>query len=216
MTNSKSGPPELPNCEDPNVILVRNLALDRIGPGPFEPVTGWRHVGAVITDAVLQAGMRYTTVKQRVDGLVKQWPDASTLAGFRRRIQSEGLSEVLDWSGKKLDTIAALTDRLSSEVVDGRSLDTVADLRIWLTDPENPPSLRTIKGIGAKTENYLCSVSGLSAVAIDVHLRSFAAEAGVRERSYLELRRLYEATAHCMGVDAGALDHAVWEYCSTR
>lgn len=216
MTNPTSGTPELPNCDDPDVMLLRNLIIVHIGPGPFEPVTGWRHVGAVITDAVLQAGMRYKTVKQRVDGLIKQWPDANTLAGFRRRIQSEGLSGVLDWRGKKLYTIAALTERLSSEVVDGHTLDTVADLRAWLTDPKNPPSLRSIKGVGAKTENYLLSVSGLSAVAIDVHLRSFAREAGVRERRYLELRRLYEATAQCMGIDAGALDHAVWEYCSTR
>jgi hypothetical protein len=170
----------------------------------------------VITDAVLQAGMRYRTVKLRVDGLIRQWPDACTLAGFRRRIGSEGLSGVLDWRGKKLDTIAALADRLSSEVVDGHPIDTVADLRAWLTGPDNPPSLRTIKGVGAKTESYLCSVAGLSAVAIDVHLRTFAREAGVSERSYSLLRALYETTAQCMGVDAGALDHAVWEYCSTR
>lgn len=207
---------EPPDCDHPDVVLLRELVVDRLGPGPFEPVTGWDHVGAVITDAVLQAGMRYKTVKQRVDGLIREWPDASTLAGFRRRIQSEGLCEVLDWRGKKLTTIAALVDRLSSEVVDGHILDTVADLRAWLTEPNNPPSLRVIKGIGPKTQNYLSSVSGLSAVAIDVHLRGFALEAGVREQSYSKLRALYEATARCMSVDAGALDHAVWEYCSTR
>ena len=69
---------------DPVTLLVTHV--DKVlGPGPFVAATGWPHMGAVLCDAVLQAGIGYdAVVKPAVLRLQADWPDADTLTGFRR------------------------------------------------------------------------------------------------------------------------------------
>ena len=58
------------------------------------------HMGATITDAVLQAGVRYeTVVKPRVNNLKQNYPEAKTTTGFLNLIRKIDLSELLDWNG---------------------------------------------------------------------------------------------------------------------
>ena len=63
-----------------------------------EASRGWDHIGAIIVDATLQRRQNYhATVKPRVVALVAAWPDAATTSGFRRRLGTGKLSEVISW-----------------------------------------------------------------------------------------------------------------------
>lgn len=53
-------------------------------------------MGAVICDAVLQAGLSYeATVRFRVVTLQEVWPDAESVSGFVARLGTEDLAVVL-------------------------------------------------------------------------------------------------------------------------
>lgn len=63
---------------------------------------GWHHIGALITDSVLQRRQKYkATVFPRVQALVEEWPDAATTSGFRTRINQGGLSDIIRWNGQQ-------------------------------------------------------------------------------------------------------------------
>ncbi|MDN3029738.1 hypothetical protein [Streptomyces sp. S.PB5] len=46
---------------------------------------------------------------------------------------------------------------------------------------------------------------------MDVHLRSFAADAGLPSLGYEALQAVYEETAAVLGHEASGLEHAVWQ-----
>ena len=52
---------------------------------------------------------------------------------------------------------------------------------------------------------------GRSHVAVDVHLRAFAADAGVTGLQYQELRAVCEEAA-ALGDEPGGMEHAVWRF----
>jgi hypothetical protein len=53
---------------------------------------------------------------------------------------------------------------------------------------------------------------GRSHVAVDVHLRAFAADADVTGLQYEELRAVYEEAAAALGHEPGGMEHAVWRF----
>jgi hypothetical protein len=59
----------------------------------------YNHMGATITDAMLQAGVRYdTVVRPRVHKLIKQYPEGKTTSGFLQLLNKVGSNALLDWS----------------------------------------------------------------------------------------------------------------------
>ncbi|MER5227944.1 hypothetical protein [Streptomyces flaveus] len=66
--------------------------------------------------------------------------------------------------------------------------------------------------MGPKTVDYIGNLVGRSQVAVDVHLRAFAADAGVSSLRYEQLRAAYEQTAALLGHEPGGLEHAVWRF----
>jgi hypothetical protein len=59
---------------------------------PMEP---YHHMGATITDAVLQSGINYErVVKPRVE-MVRGYDEARTTTGFLRLLQREGVSKLI-------------------------------------------------------------------------------------------------------------------------
>ena len=59
------------------------------------------HVGAIIADAVLQKGHRWEThVKPQVERLRCNFPEAATISGLLRLIDSVGAQELLNWKGQ--------------------------------------------------------------------------------------------------------------------
>ncbi|CAM5338440.1 hypothetical protein ACFV1V_24485 [Streptomyces globisporus] len=180
-----------------------------LGDGPFALPGGWTHMGAVICDVSFQARRKYqSTVRPRLLRLQSAWPEAVTVRGFQARLATEDLAVAMDFNSPgRVATAHALTDLLAA-----RGVDTRDDLHEWLDRQENRAALRAVKGVGPKSVDYIGNLVGRSQVAVDVHLRSFAAAAGVPDLTYEELRTAYEVAATLLGHEPGALEHAVWRF----
>ncbi|MER6110636.1 hypothetical protein ACWGPD_14560 [Streptomyces hirsutus] len=182
-----------------------------LGNGPFLAAGGWHHMGAVICDAVLQQARHYRRwVRPRIEQLQESWPEADTVSRFRARVSGGELSAVLRTTHqRKLAAIAAIADLVAADGVETRD-----ELRVWLKEDPHRSALLAVHGVGPKTVDYLGTLVGGSHVAVDVHLRAFARQAGVETTTYQGLRRVYERTADLLGHDRGGLEHAVWNYMS--
>ncbi|MFF4442613.1 hypothetical protein [Streptomyces sp. NPDC001621] len=192
--------------------LAQRLAdhIQRVlGDGPFPPPGGWTHMGAVICDASYHARCKYeATLRPRLLRLQTNWPDARTVRGFQRRLATEDLAGAMNFrSLRKAATARAITGLLAAEGVDTRD-----DLHAWLDDPDNRAALRTVKGVGPKSVDYIGNLVGRSQVAVDVHLRAFAKNAEIPDLPYAQLRAVYEEAAALLGHDQGGLEHAVWRH----
>lgn len=178
-----------------------------LGDGPFTPPGGWRHMGAVICDVSFQARRRYeSTIRPRLLQLQSAWPDAATLRGFQARLATEDLTVAMNFRSPRRVAIAhGITDLLVAEGVDSPD-----DLHAWLDHQANRAALRTVKGVGPKSVDYIGNLVGRSQVAVDVHLRVFAANAGVTGLGYEQLQAVYEQAAVLLGHEPGGLEHAVW------
>ncbi|MFE3559566.1 hypothetical protein ACFXKW_32630 [Streptomyces sp. NPDC059193] len=180
-----------------------------LGSGPFAPPAGWTHMGAVICDASFHSQRKYEkTIRPRLIHLQKAWPDAATVRGFRARIAVEDLSVAMDFNSPgRVATAHAMADLFAAGGVD-----TPDDLHAWLGHQDNRAALRIVKGVGPKTVDYIGNLVGRSQVAVDVHLRRFAAEAGLPDIGYEQLRAVYEEAAEVLGHDRAGLEHAVWRW----
>lgn len=122
---------------------------------------GWDHIGAIIVDATLQRRQNYhTTVLPRVIAMVEAWPDAATTSGFRRRLATGKLSEVINWpSPGRLAQIEEIT-----YVLERQGIETVVDLRVTLGDDAKRGVLReelaTVRHVSPKTLDYIETLSG--------------------------------------------------------
>jgi hypothetical protein len=186
----------------------------------IEKLPGWKlseseppydHMGAVICDAGLQAGINYQrVVYPRIELLLTQYPEARTTSGFLQLLGRHGAADLLSWSGtKKLQLISRLAEYFAR-----CDIETTADLRAWLSEPHHLAELLTIKGIGPKTVNYIQILVGLQAVAVDIHLRLFVKQAGISAKADLQVGEIIGAAADLMKVDRALLDQSIWRYMS--
>jgi hypothetical protein len=197
-----------------NVQRLAAAVQQHLGDGPFPPMQGWNHMGAVICDSAMHGVLNYDRViRPRLVALQEAWPDGDTVTGFRTRLATGDVAKVLKFrNARKLATIPALADHLADAGVETRW-----QLAAWLEDPDNRAGLRRkVRGVGPKTVDYMGGLVGRPAIAIDVHLRNFAGAAGVTATTYEDLRAVYEETADYLGHDRGGLDHAVWRHMSKR
>ncbi|MFF7631265.1 hypothetical protein [Streptomyces cyaneofuscatus] len=178
-----------------------------LGSGPFPQPGGWTHMGAVICDVSFQPRCNYkATLRPRLRHLQSSWPDARTVSGFQRRLATEDLAVAMKFKhAQKVATAHAITGLLAA-----RGVDTREDLHTWLGHQVNRAALLTVKGVGPKSIDYIGNLVGRSHVAVDVHLRAFAVDAGVPDLPYDKLRAAYEEAAALLGHDKGGLEHAVW------
>jgi len=177
----------------------------------LDVTSGYDHMGAILVDAGLQAGIKYeTAVVPRVNRLLEDYPEAKTTSAFQRILMVVGAHTLLDWKGeKKVNTIVDTTLFFVTE-----GLETVDDLRAWLGEPENLQRLKGIKGIGDKTADYFKILTGISTSAIDRHLYTFFERAGVKVGDYDDAKLLMGETAVLLGRDERTLDYSIWKYMS--
>ena len=130
-------------------IYIRSLPDFRIVVSIDDP---YGHIGATLTDAVLQAGINYKKVVQpRAERVRDAYPEAQTTSGFAHALEQFGVGRVLNWgSGPKPERLQALVSLLLQN-----GIETENQLRIWLENPANLQRLRQIKGIKDKTAHYL-------------------------------------------------------------
>lgn len=170
-------------------------------------------MGAVLADALLQAGIAYdTVVLPRVERIFKEYPDAKTTSAFARLIEAQGLSHLLRWRGGW--KLKALEELISLLLENG--VETTEQLRHWLEDASNLKRLKRISGIKDKTADYLQILVGTQNVAVDRHVLRFVAEAGLPVKSYDEAHCLVRNGAALLGVESSVLDNSIWRYMSQR
>ena len=183
----------------------------------------YNHMGATITDAVLQAGLRYETVVWPRVQHVMTIPSAATTSGFLAALRERGGEEVVHWThAEKLGRMEAVAELFIAE-----SVETEADLHFWLCgDPAaghgedaacsaNIAKLAAVHGIGPKTIDYFEILCGeQDTAAIDMHLTRFLEKAGVRVTSYEQARAVIAGAATELGVPAAQLDHSIWTHMS--
>lgn len=168
------------------------------------------HVGATLTDALLQSGLRYeTVVLPRVKRVLAD-PSAGTVSGFLRLLEQEGPNAVLLWRHPDKPARVLEVTRLLNE----ERVETEADLREWLLSEEHRQRLLRIKGIGPKTLDYLQMLVGIPNVAVDVHLFAFLERAGCPAKNYSEAHDLLIDAAQLLGWSASELDHSIWRHMS--
>jgi hypothetical protein len=163
-------------------------------------------MGALLVDAVLQAGLNYrTVVVPRVNRVLQQFPNAVTTLAFKDVLDQSGAANVLQWAHpEKPRRLCELTVFL----IDNAVFTTTA-FRAWLLTDTSSTHLA---GIGPKTIDYLKMLCGIDSIAVDRHIQTFVSRAGVRCSDYDVVKQIVERAADVLGVARSELDRAIWDY----
>lgn len=171
------------------------------------------HIGALFTDAILQAGVNYrSVVRPRVLRVLELYPEAKTVSSFSSILERYGISKVLKWNNvAKLNRLRALISFCASH-----SIETANDLKLFLNDYEGVEEIKGIKGIGNKTCDYLKRLLGFDTVAVDRHIHGFLEEADIYYNDYHEIKEVVEYAADFMDMARRTLDYSIWMYMSNK
>jgi len=170
------------------------------------------HLGAVLADSILQAGLRYeTVVKIRVERIVQYFPEAATLGGTARLIDRGEVAEFLLWKHpQKIERFINLVRTLERH-----GIDDTYQLRLWLQHAQWRKDLLAIAGVGPKTVDYLSCLVGVDCIAVDRHVRAFAKCAGISIGDYYTLQRVVSYAADLVGMSRRDFDSWIWRTVST-
>lgn len=171
------------------------------------------HMGAVITEAILQAGLNYrTVVMPRIKRLRELHPEAGTTSGFIRLAEIEGLNNLILWND------AEKPSRIMNTAWFFRSnhIETIGDLGCWLGDQDNVRRLKELRGIGDKTVDYFRILTGADTGAVDRHVLRFLGESGIKVSGYGEARDILNGAADLLGVRRRAFDRSILRYMADR
>ena len=172
----------------------------------------YHHMGATITDAILQAGLNYRhVVWPRVAHLLRDFPDYTTTCDFLILMKIIPLSELLNWQNKRKLTLITTVSNLFYE----NNVETETDLASWLNKQRNEQYLLSLNGIGFKTVDYLKMLIGTPTIAIDRHLFNFFKLANIMIDTYQEASEIYYETAKLLSIGEYELDRKVWLYMTT-
>ena len=191
--------------------LIQYIAKTEHNFVPITQRTPYKHMGATIVDSILQAGLNYkTVVYPRVKKLLMAYPEYKTTCDFLILMQTIPLTNLINWTNEvKINRIKELSWFLFNN-----SVETEADLGIWLRNKKNKDKLLNINGIGNKTVDYLTMLSGKPAIAIDRHLFKYLEYAGVIVKSYEEANKIYSYVANKLNMTFYELDKKIWTYMS--
>lgn len=186
-----------------------NLATERDG-NSHDP---YKHIGALYTNVVLQAGLNYRTVVQpRVLRILTNYPDATTVNAFLKVIERDGMENVLNW--KHVDKIDRMYNLLAFSTK--MSINTCDDMAVFLRDESNQQKFLTIRGMGNKTLDYTLKLLSFDTIAVDRHIYSFIEQAGLSIVDYKTTKRVVEFAADILEVSRSAMDYSIWLYMSTN
>ena len=168
----------------------------------------YEHMGATIVDGILQAGLKYeTVVKPRVISVLEKYPNHATTSSFKTVCKEQGIKNIISWKNdKKPNLIMLLLSFLQSEQVE-----TCQQFSTWLDQENNILKLRSIKGIGPKTIDYLNILLGKETIAVDIHLKRFVQMAGIDLSNYDKTKNVITETANHLNISPSLLDHSIWK-----
>lgn len=166
------------------------------------------HIGAVLADCILQAGLNYRTVVwPRVQRIQINYPMTTTLSKVKEIVDDGRAPEFLAWNHPvKVSRFSELVDVLSAYGVED-----VSDLKEWLNLRDSRDRMLRINGVGPKTFDYMCCLVGIDRIAVDRHIRSFALDAGVGVGGYEELQVVVSFAADLLGLPRRDFDAWIWQ-----
>lgn len=173
----------------------------------------YNHLGAVLADSVLQAGLRYASVvRPRVERILIHYPGSANAYGLAEIVRDGKTAEFLDWQ----HPIKAARFERSVEFICSCGVEDVADLRSRLSNEQFCMNFQTINGIGPKTVDYMACLVGIESIAVDRHIRSFAKQVGVQSGDYLFLKRVFCFAADLLSISRREFDAWVWHRESSK
>lgn len=188
---------------------VADFASERGAQSAFEyrrPT--YTHIGAVLVDSILQAGLNYNSVvRPRVLRVINEFPETSNTSAIVNLISLRKTAYLLDWHHDvKLDRFERVVEFLVE-----RSVEDVTGLRGKLIDPDFCLAMLHLHGVGPKTIDYMSCLSGIESIAVDRHIKSFASKAGVDQSDYYFLKRAFCFAADLLSISRRAFDAWVWQ-----
>lgn len=166
-----------------------------------------KHVGAILADSVLQAGLNYTTVvRPRVEAILRDYPEVDRVSAVFELTQKRRTGEFLNWRHhEKVTRFESLVCFLRECGIEGAD-----SLRASLGDDEFCDEVQNINGIGPKTVDYMACLVGIDSIAVDRHVRSFAQLVGVENNDYHFLRRSFCCAADLLELPRREFDAWLW------
>lgn len=170
------------------------------------------HLGAVLADSVLQAGLNYVTVvRPRVLAILHTHPSRRTISSLISLVQQSRTGAFLNWRHhEKVTRFEALVVFLQSW-----GIEDVRDLQAALVSNEFCDALQTVNGIGPKTVDYMSCLVGIDSIAVDRHVRTFAKTAGVENDDYHFLRKSFCCAADLLSLRRREFDAWLWRRAAT-
>ena len=167
----------------------------------------YTHIGAVLADSVLQAGLNYNSVvRPRVQRIISTYPDADSVVHLITLVQSERTCELLDWrhpvKQKRFEDVVMFCN--------DNNIDDVDDLRSHLMTDDFCSEIQNINGVGPKTVDYMACLVGIDTVAVDRHIRNFAATVGVVQTDYAFLKKAFCFAADLLSISRRDFDAWIW------
>jgi hypothetical protein len=178
--------------------------------GELERIS-YNHMGATLTDTVLQAGLNYrSVVLPRVRHVLVEYPDAQTTTKFWTVLREIGPNTVLRWSHpEKIDRLNRLIELLLAYTIE-----TEAQLSEWLSSNAATEELLSLKGIGPKTVDYLKILVGIPTIAVDRHVKALFKILDLEFSGYEDFRSVLCHAAEILRIPAHILDGIIWQHLS--
>lgn len=162
------------------------------------------HMGATLTEAIVQQGLKWDAQVKPLVNRVRDLPAARTSTGFLKGFDIQQLVGY-GFKGRAVKQLA--------EFFVEQEVETESDLREWLIDETHLSLLRKQYRVGPKTIDYLKNLVGMEGVAVDTHISSVATDAGIPTTStYVQLKALVESAATLLGTSGYILDYSIWAW----
>jgi hypothetical protein len=112
----------------------------------------YNHMGATISDVILQAGINYEkVVRPKIKNILEIYPEAITTSAFWQLLKDKGPNIVLDWKDdEKPNRVLGLTKFFRQE-----DIETEKEISEWIMNESNKIRLLELRGIGPKTVDYI-------------------------------------------------------------
>lgn len=165
------------------------------------------HAGAVLADSILQAGLNYrAVVLPRVERILRSFPNIDTISTLLPLVEGGRGGDFLDWQHPvKISRFDQLVRFMHRE-----GLDTTADIREALGSARFRSDLQSLRGVGPKTVDYMCCLVGIDSIAVDRHIKTFAAKAGLRDSDYDFLKLSFCFAADLLSISRREFDAWIW------
>lgn len=193
------------------LLVARRIAdyasAEGVSSTPRRVRARYNHVGAVLADSVLQAGLNYeSVVRPRIARILMQYPQATTVDVLMTIINSGGSSDFLNW---KHPVKAARFERVVLTVHQAGITNT-DELRSQLRNDDFCQFLQKLNGVGPKTVDYMACLVGIESIAVDRHIRTFARRVGIEATDYFYLKKVFCFAADLLSVSRREFDAWIW------